>query len=401
MRLIGVGWLVSGLAIGITDYPLKFLLKGELALKSTELAAFFALANIPIYIKPLAGVLSDSVPIFGSRRRSYLILGLALCALSAFALGFSPRRYAFLLGFYVAVAAFGVIVSTVLGGLMVDTGREYNAMGRLSAQRVGIVRCVNLIAGPLGAFLAQYPFRWVMLLCGATYGLLVPLYRRELCEPAAPASIRSEVLNEVWRQAKLLARSRTLWAAAGLVALVVAAPGFGTPLLYYQMDVLKFTKGQIGVLALIGGAFGVCGAGIYAFYCRRIPLWRMLTISIIIHTVGTLFYLGYRSYFAALAISAVEGVAQTLAILPLYDLAARATPRGSEALGYSLMMSVWNFTAAMSDVSGAYLHDQYHLDILQLVWLNAGSTALVLFAVPFLPAALMRRRDGDEGSTPA
>ena len=127
----------------------------------------------------------------------------------------------------------------------------------------------------------------------------------------------------------------------------------------------------------------------------RVPLWRLLTISIIIHAVGTLFYLGYRSFGSALIITAIEGAAQTLAILPLYDLAARATPRGSEALGYSVMMSVWNLTAALSDLAGAYLHDRFHLSILQLVWLNAGTTALVLVAVPLLPAALMRRRDGE------
>ena len=59
------------------------------------------------------------------------------------------------------------------------------------------------------------------------------------------------------------------------------------------------------------------------------------------------------------------------------------------------MMSVWNLTAALSDLTGAYLHDKYHLTILNLVWLNAGTTALVLVAVPFLPAALMLRRDGE------
>lgn len=394
-RLVGAGWLFTGLAIGITDYPLKFLLKGELALKPSELAGFLALANIPIYIKPLAGILSDTVPLFGTRRRSYLVLGLAWIAITALALGYSPHRYGLLLAVYIAFSGFGVLISTVLGGLMVDTGQQFSGMGRLSAQRVGINRFVGLVSGPAGAFLSQYPFRWVMSLCAALYGILIPLYLSCLREPTIERRPPSEVLADVWRQCKILVRSRTLWAAAGLVSLVIAAPGFGTPLLYYQVDVLKFTKANLGVLSLIGGMFGMAGAALYAHCCRRIPLWRLLTISIVVHALGTLFYLGYRSYPSALVISAIEGAAQTLAILPLYDLAARATPRGSEALGYSVMMSVWNLTAALSDVAGASLYDRFHLTILQLVWLNAGTTALVLIAVPFLPAVLMRRRDGE------
>ncbi len=396
MRLVGAGWLLTGLAIGITDYPLKFLLKGELALKPSELAGFVALANIPIYIKPLAGILSDAVPLFGTRRRSYLLLGLSSIVFLALMLGFAPHRYGLLLAVYIGFSGLGVVISTVLGGLMVDTALQYSGMGRLSAQRVGIGRFVGLLAGPAGAFLSQYPFRWAMTLCAALYGLLVPLYVKQLREPPTPKSVRSEVLVEVWRQCKTLVRSRTLWTAAGLVALIIAAPGFGTPLLYYQVDVLKFSKADLGVLSLIGGVFGMAGAALYAFCCRRVPLWKLLTISIVVHVVGTLFYLGYRSFPAAIVISAIEGIAQTLAILPLYDLAARATPRGSEALGYSVMMSVWNLTAALSDVAGSYLHDKYHLTILQLVWLNAGTTALILFAIPFLPAALLRRRDGEQ-----
>jgi predicted MFS family arabinose efflux permease len=256
-----------------------------------------------------------------------------------------------------------------------------------------------LIAGPTGAFLSQFPFRLVLMLCALLYALPLPLFHRRLVEPPMPGNLRSRVLADVWQQFRSLARSRTLWAAAGLVSLVIAAPGFGTPLLYYQVDVLKFTKSDIGILSLIGGIFGMAAAGFYAHTCRTIPLARLLTASIVIHAAGTLFYLAYRSLPAAIVIAAIEGAAQTLAILPLYDLAARATPRGSEALGYSLMMSVWNLTASLSDLAGSYLHDRFHLTILHLVWLNAGSTALVLFAIPFLPAVLMRRRDGEH--TPA
>ncbi|MBM3459765.1 MAG: hypothetical protein FJX77_14685, partial [Armatimonadetes bacterium] len=78
---------------------------------------------------------------------------------------------------------------------------------------------------------------------------------------------------------------------------------------------------------------------------------------------------------------------------------ARATPKGSEALGYSLMMSVWNFTSQVSDQVGSLLFDTFGKQFHPLVWINSGTTIIVLLAVPFLPAMLMERREGEADAT--
>ena len=111
--------------------------------------------------------------------------------------------------------------------------------------------------------------------------------------------------------------------------------------------------------------------------------------------MGTLFYLFYNSVAAALVIEGLAGFVGTLAVLPLWDLCGRATPKKNEALGYSLLMSVLNLTAALSNLAGSWLYEHLHWNFKNLVWLNAGTTALVLLIVPLIPAALMDRRDGD------
>jgi hypothetical protein len=56
------------------------------------------------------------------------------------------------------------------------------------------------------------------------------------------------------------------------------------------------------------------------------------------------------------------------------------------------MLSV--FTVAMygADIVGSYLAD-HQWPFANLVYLNAGTTAIVLLLLPFLPAALMRSKD--------
>jgi hypothetical protein len=90
-------------------------------------------------------------------------------------------------------------------------------------------------------------------------------------------------------------------------------------------------------------------------------------------------------------ISAISGLTATLAMLPVYDIALRATPKGSEAIGYALMMSMWNLTNALSDVTGSFIFERLNRNLTPLIWIDAFTTLLVIVAVPFMPRALSTR----------
>ena len=65
------------------------------------------------------------------------------------------------------------------------------------------------------------------------------------------------------------------------------------------------------------------------------------------------------------------------------------------------MMSARNFALGGSDVMGSWLIDSWGWAFHQLVWLNAGTTALILLFIPFLPRAIVNRKDGEAAPTPA
>ena len=391
---VNAGWLLTGLSLALTEIPLRLLLKNELGLDPQRLAEFILVAQIPIYIKPLAGILVDAIPFFGTRRRHYLLWGLALGALAWLALAMVPRTYVSMVIAYFFVCIFLTLNSTVLGGLMVEVGKEKFITGKLSAQRHGIVRFTEAITGPLAGRLAERPFMQTMGISAFLQMLFWPVVYFYLKEKPT-AKVDTEALGAVKGQVRTLLTARDLWAAAGLVILVIAAPGFETPKLYMQQNVLGFDGPFIGDLKFISSVSAVVAAVIYGIACRRIPLRKLLAISILVHAVMTLLYLFYRSKTSAIIIECLESATLVLAFLPLYDLAARATPKGSEALGYSVMMSVWNFTKNFSDFVGASMVTHLKFTFWNMVWVNAFSTLLVLIAVPFLPASLMDRRDGE------
>ena len=189
-------------------------------------------------------------------------------------------------------------------------------------------------------------------------------------------------------------RSRTLWIAAAFIFFDQVSPGFGTPLFFYQTNTLKFSSQFIGSLGLVAGLSGTAGVLLYGALCGRVPLRPLLIVGILLSTLGSLLYLGYHSRGAAVGIEAANAFLSVAVQIALMDLAARATPRGSEALSYSLLMSAFNLAAAVSDVFGSWLYDKQHLPLPALIWVNAITSALPLLALPLIPRALTARADG-------
>ena len=392
--LVNLGWLNTTLALSVSALPFQYLLKDHLHLEAEALARLMLLANVPIYIKPFAGILCDAIPLWGTRRRHYVVFGLLGAALLWLLLGIVPPAFGSLLATYLLLNVFLTLVSTVLGGLMVEVGKRENKTGRLSAQRHGITSLMGMAGGIIGGAMAKLPFLIPAGFCALAYAVAAPVFWAYLREPAGQKPTGGP-LREVRRQVRGIIGSRTLWSAAGLIVLVVAAPGFGTPLFYHQDNVLKFPPWFIATLGAIGAGGAVAAAWVYSHFCRRLNLRFLLCASIVLHAGLTLLYLFYQSWPSAVVITAIEGATMALALLPLYDLAARATPKGSEALGYCIILSVWNFTTMFSNFVGSWLYTHWHLTFNHLVWLNSGTTLLVLLAVPFLPRALTDHREGE------
>ena len=391
--IIAAGWLGTSLGINAADLPLRFLLKDSLRMSPTAISLFFAVGPFTNYIKPLAGILTDAFPLFHTRRRHYLLLSLAGSGILWLLLGIVPRTNTSLLSTYALLYLTIVFTSTTLGGVMVEVAARCRAEGRFSAQRVAMVRLGSLAGGPIGGWLAGFPFGWAMAIASLLHLVLVPMYMRFL--PEAPTAIMDKsVWSKAGAQIKAALQNRILISAGIMIVLIIAAPGFGTPLFFYQTDTLHFSKQFIGMLGFVSSIFGLLAAMFYYRTCRHINLRMLLVGSIILHAAGSVTYIFYHDHNSAFWITGLSGFTGTLALLPVYDLAVRGTPKGSEALGYSVMMSVWNFTNALSDWTGSKIYELLHRTFLSLIWINAGTTLLAIAAIPFLPALLLSKKEG-------
>ncbi|GFY85055.1 major facilitator superfamily protein [Actinidia rufa] len=78
---VAMVYFVQGV-LGLSRLAVSFYLKDDLHLEPAETAVISGFSALPWLIKPLYGFISDSFPLFGYRRRSYLVLSGLLGALS-------------------------------------------------------------------------------------------------------------------------------------------------------------------------------------------------------------------------------------------------------------------------------------------------------------------------------
>src|SRR4029453_6284180 len=187
--MVGLGAFVTTLAqpAVIGRLPLQFLLKNELHFNAQTLAAFLLIVSFPWNVKPLAGILSDAFPLFGTRRRHYMMLAAGLAAVCWFLLGIVPRAHAPLLLVALGINIFLVVASTVMGGLMVEAGQRYGISGRITSVRQLLQSAVSLGNGLLGGYLAGMAFGWTVGVATAMLVILAVTTFFALVEPPTGA----------------------------------------------------------------------------------------------------------------------------------------------------------------------------------------------------------------------
>jgi hypothetical protein len=282
------------------------------------------------------------------------------------------------------------LMSTTAGAYQVEAGQRLGATGRLSSARSIGANVANMGGSALGGYMAGRAFGWVCGLAAACLILLIPIILGWLDERPESAAARAAAPALDWR---LLRGARPLWLAFGMMLLIAFSPGITTPLFFVQTNQNHFSAPFLGWLGQVTFGASILGGFAYIPLARRVPLgW--LTVGIVLASAGTtLCYLHYRTPGQAVVAEAAFCLAYELLTILLMDIASRVTPRGFEGFAFGLLWSGLMLLTFLSDLFGSYLYEVRHLPFAVLVLLNAGTTALSLLFLPFLPKALLAGRE--------
>jgi MFS family permease len=397
-------YLVEGVGQigGLIAQPLSFYLKQAHGWTALQVTAFLAVFNFPWIIKPVYGLLSDFVPIFGYRRKSYLI-GANIVAMAAY-LWSTQLNAPGELVWALQLTAYGMAISsTVCGAVLVENGQRLGQSGRFVNQQWLWFNAAAMVSAIGGGQLVHWLPPATALHAAALIVAAAPaavLLGTLLLVEEVPARLDTGALRSAVGLAEAF-KKRELWIVGSFLFLYYFSPGFATPLYYAMTDNLKFPQAFIGILGSITSAGWIAGALLYPRLFEPLSSKRLLNISIALGTATAAAYLLLIDETSAVILSFCSGFAAMLATVATVTLAADYCPRRTEGFTFAVMMSLINLATASGDIVGSYLFDHlFHHRLTPLILVSAAFTAFAFVLVPLL--RLADKRQGQPASaTPA
>jgi predicted MFS family arabinose efflux permease len=401
--LFGAMYFVQGIAEpteGLIAQPVRSLLKSW-DYSAAAIGGFAALLALPWAVKPLYGLLTDFVPLAGTRRRGYLVLTSAatVAGLLAVYLARLPAGSYALLLLLLLVPTVGVAFSdVVVDALMVETGQPRGLTGRLQSVQWAAIYAGGLIAGLAGGWLSEHGRqREGFLICAVagsvTLALALLFVREQRVErepPAAGPPLHATPFRTAAREMLGVLRTPAVLAAAAFLFLWSFNP-FSASVLYLhltrQLDVSEQFYGVTVSLLSVGA---IAGSLAYGAYCRRVRMSRLIHLAIAAGVLSTLAYSGVRGPKSAAVISVVVGFTYLTGSMVQLDLAARACPVRAAGTTFALLMALSNLGLSLSAALGGWLYDAWSsrwspaTAFQLLVVAGALSTCLCWLLVPFL-----------------
>ena len=405
-------YFVQGI-LGLSRLAVSFFLKDELGLSPAEVSALFGIVVLPWVIKPVFGFFSDGFPIFGYRRRPYLILSGILGALAwvgmATVVHSSWAAVTAILLSSLSVAVSDVIVDS----LVVERARAESQSEAGSLQSIcwGASAFGGLITAYFSGFLLEHFTTRTVFWITATFPLIVSGVAWLISEsPVEKTDENEDAKNnnfeDVKQQVKLLRQAITqkaIWLPTAFLFIWQATPGSESAFFYFTTNELHFQPEFLGRVRLVTSIAALVGIWIFQRFLKSVPFRVIFAWSTVLSTILGLTTLllvthanraiGIDDHWFSLGDSLILTVMGQIAYMPVLVLAARICPPGVEATLFALLMSVTNLAALVSHETGAAL--MHYLGVTEtnfdnlwlLVTITNLSTLLPLPFVNWLPAA--------------
>ena len=293
--IFGVTYSVQG-SSALTEIPTLYFIKFVLGMGDPGGQLFQSLKSVGWLVKPLWGFISDRVPLFGYRRKSWFILmallGVAFWIMNALFAFFGVRLpLVYLIGFNLAFSTYA-FVDVVSDAIMVEHGRRLGHVGSFVNFQWTMLALANALVTALSGWfqkeIQEGEFAYWMIFLATGFPPLVTALVGFLNIPERPAQLsngRSKRRGAFrWRNVhrKILHGLRSLSRSLGkenrLLALLVVfivlwnfSPSIGYIERSYLIDVRGFTPAAFGTVFSLQALTFFVSVLAYRFVVRRWP----------------------------------------------------------------------------------------------------------------------------------
>ncbi|KAK4425661.1 Folate-biopterin transporter 1, chloroplastic [Sesamum alatum] len=374
---VAMVYFVQGV-LGLSRLAVSFYLKDDLHLDPAETAVISGFSSLPWLVKPLYGFISDSFPLFGYRRRSYLVLSGLLGAFSwSLMATFVDSKYG--VAFCILLGSLSVAFSDVVVDSMVverARGESQSMSGSLqslcwgSSAFGGIVS--SYFSGSLvGAYGVRFVFGLTALLPLITSAVAVLVKEQPVFGPARGQNILLDSTDFLASSKSSMAQ---LWDAVKqpnvflptlFIFLWQSTPHSDSAMFYFTTNKLGFSPEFLGRVKLVTSVASLVGVGIYNGFLKSVRLRKIFLVTTVtgsalgmtqvLLVTGLNRRFGISDEWFAIGDSMIITVLGQVSFMPVLVLAAKICPEGMEATLFATLMSVSNGGSVLGGLLGAGL----------------------------------------------
>ncbi|KAM0031436.1 putative MFS transporter superfamily, biopterin transporter family [Helianthus debilis subsp. tardiflorus] len=366
---ISMVYFVQGV-LGLARLAVSFYFKDDLHLDPAETAVITGFSALPWLIKPLYGFISDSVPLFGYRRRSYLVLSGLLGALSwSLMATFVDDKYG--AAFCILLGSLSVAFSDVVVDSMVverARGETQSVSGSLQSLCWGSSAFGGIVSSYFsGSLVDAYGVRFVFglsaLLPLLTSAVAVLVKEQRVRGPLSSSALDTTTngIVELWQAIK----QPNVFLPTLFIFLWQATPHSESAMFYFTTNKLGFTPEFLGRVKLVTSIASLLGVGLYNGFLKNVPLRKIflattitgtaLGLTQVILVTGLNRKFGISDEWFAIGDSLIITVLGQASFMPVLVLAARLCPEGMEATLFATLMSISNGGSVLGGLFGAGL----------------------------------------------
>eukprot|EP00644_Phytophthora_capsici_P014019 jgi/Phyca11/13219/fgenesh1_pg.PHYCAscaffold_3_\ len=350
LLLVSTVYAVQGF-MSFSALAVNYFFKDNLQLQPAESQSLLTVMMVPWGIKPLYGIISDSLPLFGYHRKSYMML-----------------------------------CDVVIDARVVEMSRLDPKYGANDLQSVSWVSMS--VGGVLGSFLSgpathNLGVRGVFC-CAAIGPLTILIFSTFMHETKTTVSKRhwKTSAKRQLRQLKGAICTPVIWMCALWVFLSGAiSPGYSQVFFYFSTDVLRFTPEFLGTDMSFRRIF----------FLAQLSLAVVSLLDIVLVTRANL-DIGIPDKAFVLGDAVIADVISRLKTMPVMVLCAKLCPKGIEGTLFALLMSISNFSRSVSEFWGALVcawlgiaKDEYDMLWLAIV-LRSVLKVVPIFFLFLIPA---------------
>ena len=365
---------------GLSEFShlaISYYFKDTLKLSPSQSSFYRSLISFPFIFQPLFGLISDLFPIFGYKRKTYLILGGGINFFLWIFLSLIDSSYMLAIFILLIINLNNTFVNACSGGILVEVSKKltlnHKKLERYNAS--SIYKNVGMIISSIsrGIVIELFGVKTIFIMAGGlclfnvTAGLIY--FESHLDDKNNKEEHNYEIIKatseeDINEEQKInffsVLNNKNILIPLLLVLFFTSIPSYFESSFYYLTDVKQFNPRNFGELTICMMIFMLSSSIIYKKYLKDMNKKKVIMWSCLISFFSSCFFNVYLTFdlkskiIVFFSISLYVSI-KTICSKPMLDIAFLSCPKGYEGSVMGLFGSALSFGKTISTFFGSLL----------------------------------------------